>query len=118
VTALTSAAVTGDGDTGRWVPPVDPLRFDTEITLRPSEEQAIRELGVDNLRRLRRHDPSAHGWSTIKRLLRPLDAVTAGLDSPPTTHRRRAMDDAVAVLLLPHRSAGPTGAGPSRSGRR
>ncbi|MGW0570315.1 tyrosine-type recombinase/integrase [Streptomyces tauricus] len=100
MTALRSTAVTGDDDPGRWVPPVDPLRFDTEITLRPSEERAIRELGVDNLRRLRRHDPSAHGWSTIKRLLRPLDAVTAGLDSPPTTHRRRAMDDAVALLLL------------------
>ncbi|MET9423382.1 hypothetical protein ABZY06_22110 [Streptomyces sp. NPDC006540] len=68
--------------------------------LRPSEERAIRELGVDNLRRLRRHDPSAPGWSAIKLLLRPLDTVTAGLDSPPTTHRRRAMDDAVALLLL------------------
>ncbi|MBG6133991.1 hypothetical protein [Longispora fulva] len=53
-----------------------------------------------NLRRLRRHDPIAPGWSVIGRLLRPLDAVNAALDSPPTTHRRRAMDDAVAVIVL------------------
>jgi hypothetical protein len=33
-------------------------------------------------------------------LLRPPEVVNAGLDSPPTPHRQRAMLDAVAVLLV------------------
>lgn len=55
---------------------------------------------MDNLRRLKRHDPSAAGWRVIRRLLRPLDAVNDGLDSPSTPHRRRAMLDVVAVVLV------------------
>lgn len=35
----------------------------------------------------------------IARLLGPLEAVNAALDSPATPHRRRAMPDVVAVLL-------------------
>ncbi|MER5754460.1 hypothetical protein [Streptomyces sp. NPDC002088] len=57
------------------------------------------ELGVQNLRRLKDHDRSAAGWRLIRRLLGPLEAVNAALDSPPTPHRRRAMLDVVAVLL-------------------
>jgi hypothetical protein len=52
------------------------------------------------LRRLQYHDPSAPGWRVIRRLLRPLETVNAGLDSPATPHRRRAMLDVVAVLLV------------------
>ncbi|WP_331772910.1 hypothetical protein OG948_56655 (plasmid) [Embleya sp. NBC_00888] len=59
--------------------------------------RAIDELGVRNLRRLQRHDPHAPGWRVIGGPLAPLEAVNAGLDSPPTTHRRRAMLDAVAL---------------------
>jgi hypothetical protein len=44
----------------------------------------------------------------IGRLVRPLDAVNAGLDSPPTSHRRRAMPDVVAWLLT---RCGEPGAG-------
>ncbi|WP_328411980.1 hypothetical protein [Nocardia sp. NBC_00403] len=53
-----------------------------------------------NLRRLQHHDPAAPGWRVIRRLLRPIEAVNAGLDSPQTPHRLRAMLDAVAVLLV------------------
>jgi integrase len=68
--------------------------------MRPEETRAIQQLGVRNLRRLQYHDPSAPGWRVIWRLLRPLETVNAGLDSPSTPHRRRAMLDVVAVLLV------------------
>ena len=44
----------------------------------------------------------------IARLLRPLGVVSAGLDSPPTPHRRRAMLDVIAVLLVRCTEAGRT----------
>lgn len=89
----------GHGDR-RWTWPIDVGEFDTTIALRGNEKHAIAELGSVNLRRLARHDAWAPGWSIIRRLLRPLDAVNAALDSPPTSHRLRAMGDAVAVILL------------------
>jgi hypothetical protein len=46
------------------------------------------------------HDPAAPGWLVILRLLRPVEAVNAGLDSPPTPHLRRAMLDVIAVLMV------------------
>jgi integrase len=97
VTALKTVAGTEDR---AWQWPINPQRYDTRVLIRAAEQRAIGELGVDNLRRLRRHDPAAAGWASISRLLAPLDAVNAVLDSPPTTHRRRAMDDAVAVIVL------------------
>ena len=84
---------------GRWRSPLAGHRFDTTVAVRPDEARAIRELGVDNLRRLARHDPSAPGWRVIRRLLGPLETVNAGLDSPSTPHRRRAMLDVVALQL-------------------
>jgi integrase len=84
----------------RWCSPVTARRFDATVAIRPEETRAIEELGVRNLRRLQYHDPSAPGWRVIGRLLRPLEAVNASLDSPPTPHRRRAMLDVIAVLLV------------------
>ncbi|MGO4649756.1 hypothetical protein AB4305_33230 [Nocardia sp. 2YAB30] len=84
----------------RWRSPLSGRYFDTAIEVRASEAQAITELGLRNLRRLQYYDPAAPGWSTIRRLLRPPETVNAGLDSPPTPHRQRAMLDAVAVLLV------------------
>jgi hypothetical protein len=84
----------------RWRSPIVADRFDTSVEVRSEEARAIGELGVRNLRRLQYHDPSAPGWHVIGRLLRPLEAVNAGLDSPPTPHRRRATLDVVAVLLV------------------
>ena len=65
-----------------------------------AEKDAIIELGIGNLRRLARHDPAARGWQQVRRLLRPLDDAAAALEALPTSHRRRAMLDATAVVLL------------------
>jgi len=83
----------------RWSWPIIPDHYDTAVEVRPAEAVAVSELGVRNLRRLKDHDPSAAGWRVIHRLLVPLEAVNAALDSPPTPHRRRAMLDVIAVLL-------------------
>lgn len=83
----------------RWSWPISPHHYDTAVEVRPAEVLAVNELGVQNLRRLKDHDPSAVGWRVIRRLLGPLEAVNAALDSPPTPHRRRAMLDVIAVLL-------------------
>ena len=88
------------GFPGPWRWPVDPARYDTAPLLRAAEKDAIIELGAGNLRRLARHDPAARGWQQIRRLLRPLDDAAAALEAPPTSHRRRAMLDATAVVLL------------------
>jgi integrase len=93
------AAENPDGD-GRWRWPIDPSRYDTTPVLRASERAGIVELGIDNLRRLARHDPNAAGWRQIRRLLRPLDDVNAALQTSLTPHRRRALRDATAVVLL------------------
>ena len=45
----------------RWRSPVTGRRFDTTVAVRSEEAQAITELGVRNLRRLRYHDPAAPG---------------------------------------------------------
>jgi integrase len=85
---------------GPWQWPVDAGRYDTAPLLRAAEQDAIIELGAGSLRRLARHDPAARGWRQVRRLLRPLDDATAALDGPLTSHRRRAMLDATAVVLL------------------
>jgi len=98
---VTTAPATGrPGDGPRWRPPIDPGRYDTAPTLRAAEKDAITELGVDNLRRLARYDPSARGWKQIRRLLRPLDDANAAIHAPQTPHRQRAMLDTTAVVLL------------------
>jgi hypothetical protein len=85
---------------GPWRWPVDAGRYDTAPLLRAAEQDAIIELGAGSLRRLARHDPAARGWQQVRRLLRPLDDATAALEGPLTSHRRRAMLDATAVVLL------------------
>jgi integrase len=92
--AMSQPAPTGPG---RWVPPVTRPRL--RVVVRAEEAAAIGELGLATLRRLKTGDPAAPGWRVVARLVRPLDAVNAGLDSPPTPHRRRAMLDVVAWLL-------------------
>lgn len=93
---LKSTAVQDD----RWTSPLAGHHFDTSIEVRPREARAVTELGIRNLRRLQYHDPTAPGWQTIRRLLRPIETINGGLDSPPTPHRRRAMLDTTAVLLF------------------
>ncbi|MFE9328929.1 tyrosine-type recombinase/integrase [Nocardia sp. NPDC052278] len=88
------------GDDLRWRSPIDPGRYDATPALRAAEKDAITELGVENLRRVARHDPNARGWTKIRRLLLALDDATAAVQAPRTPHRRRAMRDATAVVLL------------------
>jgi len=95
-----AADLAGPGQPGCWHWPIDPHRYDTTPVVRAAEAAAIVELGTDNLRRLARHDPAARGWHEIRRLLWPLDDAGAALESPVTPHRRRAMLDATAVVLL------------------
>jgi hypothetical protein len=98
---VTSSSAAGRPDRpGPWQRPVDPARYDTAPLLRMAEKDAIIELGIGNLRRLARHDPAARGWQQVRRLLRPLDDAAAALEALPTSHRRRAMLDATAVVLL------------------
>jgi hypothetical protein len=98
---VSASSVAGRRDrSGRWQWPIDPGRYDTRPVLRAAEKGAIIELGVGNLRRLARYDPGAQGWQQIRRLVRPLDDADAALQAPPTPHRRRAMLDATAVVLL------------------
>jgi integrase len=85
---------------GRWRWPVDPARYDATPALSEAEKGAIIGLGVGGLRRLARHDPSAPEWAQVRRLTRPLDDAVGSLDGPLTPHRRRAVLDAAAVVLL------------------
>jgi integrase len=99
------AVATESGD-GCWRCPIDPGSYDTTPAVRAAEAAAIADLGVENLRRLACYDPAAGGWQLIGRLLRPLDDAGAALESPPTSHRRRAILDATAVVLLRCAQAG------------
>lgn len=98
---MTATAAADQPDSHRrWKSPIEAGRYDTTPALRGSEKDAIAELGVENPRRLARHDPAVRGWRLIRRLLRPLDDAAAALRVPVTSHRRRAMLDATAVVLL------------------
>ena len=98
----------GSAPSSRWISPLAGRRFDTEPLVRAEEAEAIAALGVRNLRRLQRYDPTAPGWQVVRRLTTPAEAVNAGLDSPPTPHRRRAMLDVVALLLTRCAESGRT----------
>jgi len=99
VSAPLAVLPAGGGD-GRWRWPIDPGSYDTTPALRAAERAAIADLGAGNLRRLGGCDLAPGRWQPVRRLLRPLDDAAAALESPPTSHRRRAMLDASAVVLL------------------
>jgi integrase len=100
------AVLPADGSDGRWRWPIDPGSYDTAPAVRAAEAAAIADLGAVSLRRLGGCDLAAGRWHPIRRLLRPLDDAAAALESPPTSHRRRAMLDASAVVLLRCAQAG------------
>ena len=100
------AVLPAGGSDGRWHWPIDPGSYDTAPAVRAAEAAAIADLGAVSLRRLGGCDLAAGRWQPIRRLLRPLDDAAAALESPPTSHRRRAMLDASAVVLLRCAQAG------------
>jgi hypothetical protein len=82
------------------------------------ELEALRRLGM-NVRRGRGYDADAPKWQAIDRLLQPLDDARDALWVPASSLHRRAVTDAVGLVLLrcaALRTAPPTGRGPMRSG--
>jgi hypothetical protein len=98
MTALVLARVEPPGDRWRW--PITPEGYDRNHILAPSEAAALHGLGVEGLRRLPCHDQQAPQWRDVARLVRPLEDVSACLQHSGTFHQRRAILDAVAVILL------------------
>jgi hypothetical protein len=85
---------------GPWHSPIDRRRYDRSPVLAGAEQRATHQLGLRNLRRQRYHDPDAPQWADISRITRPLQDIKASFDVPPTEYVRRAVNDAVAVMLL------------------
>jgi hypothetical protein len=89
---------TPPGSTWEW--PIDVDRYDRRATLTKPEQEALQYLGLD-LRRQLGHNDSAAEWRTIGRLLRPLDDARATLRwCPDVREHRRAVDDAIGLVLL------------------
>lgn len=90
------------GDHGRWSSPIAGRQYDRMPLVLASEQRAIYELGLLNLRRRRGYDRHAPQWNAIERLLAPLDTVSSSFSIEPGTqqHLYRGLHDAVAVLLL------------------
>jgi hypothetical protein len=97
VTAAVQAAVAAAGRGWPW--PVIPDRYDCRPELAAAELTALRQLGLDLLRRCGHGGDAAH-WQQIGRLLRPVDDVQAVLWCPGTDQHRRASSDAAGLVLL------------------
>jgi Phage integrase family. len=95
----TAAAAGGRADRDRrW--PVTLDRHDRRLELSVTELEALRQLGIAEMRRLHRGSREAPEWSALGRLVQPLEDVNAALECSNTFHQRRALRDAVAVILL------------------
>jgi integrase len=99
VTALPSAAVSVTAAAPVWPWPLDLARYHRRPELTDTELAALRRLGM-NLRRRRCYDQDAPEWSVVSRLLQPLDNARAALWCPDTPHHRRAITDAIGLVLL------------------
>jgi len=99
VISLASAAVTETAAAPAWLWPIDLARYNRRPDLAEIELQALRRLGM-NLRRRRCYDQDAPEWPAVNRLLRPLDDARAALWCPDTPHHRRAITDAIGLVLL------------------
>ena len=99
MTTMTSAAVSATAAAPGWSWPVNLAGYDRRPDLTKTELEALRRLGL-NLRRRRCYDREHPGWPVISRLLRPLDDARAALWCPDTPHHRRAITDAIGLVLL------------------
>ncbi|MFG1687737.1 hypothetical protein ACGFNP_46805 [Nonomuraea sp. NPDC049269] len=97
MTTMTSAAVSVTAAAPGWPWPVDLAGYDRRPDLTETELEALRRLGL-NLRRRRCYDRDHSGWPVISRLLCPL--ARAALWCPDTPHHRRAITDAIGLVLL------------------
>lgn len=97
MTAL--ALLEDEPGSGRWRWPVVEKHFDRRLELTAAESAALRLLGETGLRRLDDRVPAESAWRDVDRLWRPLDELSAALHVSGTFHQRRAVRDAVAVLL-------------------
>lgn len=79
-------------------PLFDASGFDRTPTLSPDEREALACLGWQ-LRRRRCHDPALPQWSTVGRLLAPLDAARLALHRPGTALHRRSSLDGIGLVL-------------------
>ena len=98
MTAFSPAGLPDSSGSWRW--PVDPARYDRAPLLRAAEQDAIIELGVGSLRRLARHDPAARGLAADPAPAAAARRRRCGAGGSADPHRRRAMLDATAVVLL------------------
>jgi hypothetical protein len=99
VTATASAAVTVTDAAPVWPWPVEAARYDRRPELTANEREALDRLGMD-VRRRRGYDRDAPEWRTVERLLRPLDDARAALWCPDSRYYRRAITDAIGLVLL------------------
>jgi len=99
---VTSASLAAGGESATahaWPGPIDLARYNRRPGLTRLEMEALSQLGM-NVRRRRGYDRDALQWQAIKRLLRPLDDARATLWCPDTPHHRRAITDAIGLVLL------------------
>jgi integrase len=100
VTALTPAdAATEAPAVPAWPWPLNMARYDRRPELASRELEALRRLGM-NVRRGRGYDADAPEWQAIDRLLQPLDDARDALWVPASSLHRRAVTDAVGLVLL------------------
>jgi len=99
VNSAPPAAVIEAVAAGAWSWPIDSARYNRRPELTSRESAALRRLGM-NVRRRRGYVRDAPEWRAITRLLRPLDDARAALWCPDTRHHRRAITDAIGLVLL------------------
>jgi integrase len=95
-----ATAPAGASEQSRWSWPIDLTRYDRTPELSSDELAALVALDW-NVRRGRCHDSTRPEWTTIARLVRPLDDARLSLSIPSTNtpyHQRSALD-AVGLIL-------------------
>ena len=99
MSVLTAAAIEETATERAWPRPLDVGRYNRRPDLSALELEGLRHLGT-NLRRRRGYVRDVPQWSAVARLLRPLDDARVGLWCPDTPHHRRAITDAIGLVLL------------------